>query len=168
MCRPQASASKPTSIPKPWATLPSWARSAAERSMPPRLSGDTFEQTRMRAAPSSFISANLRFARSKPRERFGSGMPSKSRNGWKATISSPWSRTMRPISAGEPLCASTSASKSSTPSNPAVPIAASFSANPPPSDTVAIENFIGARQQSNRATSRSSSGVAARKPKNSR
>ena len=39
--------------------------------------------------------SNLRSARSKARARCGSGMPSKSRNGWNSVISSPASRTMR-------------------------------------------------------------------------
>ena len=66
----------------------------------------------MRLAPNSCISWNLRRARSKPRDRCGSGMPSKSRKGWKATTSSPWSRTIAPISLGEPSCASTSNGRS--------------------------------------------------------
>ena len=36
--------------------------------------------------------SNLRSARSKARARCGSGMPSKSRNGWNSVISSPASR----------------------------------------------------------------------------
>ena len=110
---------------------------AAERQR--RDVGADEDRTARRARSSA---ANLRFARSKPRLRCGSGMPSKSRNGWKATISRPWSRTIRPISAGEPSCASTSASKISTPSKPAAAIAASFSGSVPPSETVAIENFM--------------------------
>ena len=96
-----------------------------------------------RAAPRARSSARTSAcARSKPRLRCGSGIPSKSRNGWKATISSPSSRTIRPISAGEPSLASTSASKISTPSKPAAAIAASFSGSVPPRETVAIENFM--------------------------
>src|SRR5688572_26430782 len=64
--------------------------------MPPRAAGDTFEQTSMRSVPSACMTSNLRSARSKARLRCGSGMPSKSRKGWKAVTSRPASRTIRP------------------------------------------------------------------------
>jgi hypothetical protein len=84
----------------------------------------------------------LRSARAKVRARCGSGMPSKSRNGWKVTILSPSELTSRATSRGVPLNESRSLSKISTPAKPADAVASSFSANPPLSDTVAIEVCI--------------------------
>ena len=95
-------------------------------------------------------------------------MPSKSRNGWNSVISSPASRTIRPISRGEASKVRKSFSKISTPSKPAAEIASSFSPRSPLIDTVAIEVFIrlaslrGASAASGRG-SWPASGSAARK-----
>lgn len=112
--------------------------------VPPSEACETEEQTSIRSVPSSPIRSNLRSARSKARPRWGSGRPSKSRNGWNRVISSPWSRTMRPTSAGEPSKARKSFSKISTPSNPAAAIADSFSRRSPEIETVAIDVFMAA------------------------
>src|SRR5690606_13810006 len=69
-------------------------------------------------------------------------MPSKSRKGWKRLMSSPWSRTIRPTSAGLPSNARKSFSKISTASKPAVEMAASLSGSSPLIETVAIRVFI--------------------------
>ena len=110
--------------------------------MPPCESGATLLQIINRSQPSSPIRSNFRSARAKVRLRCGSGMPSKSRNGWNVTIFSPSAATMRATSFGVPLNDSRSLSKISTPVKPAAAIASSFSASPPPSDTVAIEVCI--------------------------
>ena len=110
--------------------------------MPPSESGETLLQIINRSQPSSPIRSNLRSARAKVRLRCGSGMPSKSRNGWKVTIFRPSSATMRATSFGVPLNDNRSLSKISTPVNPAAAVASSFSASPPLSDTVAIEVCI--------------------------
>ena len=65
-------------------------------------SGEMLLQTRSRLVPSRFISSNLRLARSKARVRKGSGRPSKSRNGCRATISSPSEAASSRTSSGLP------------------------------------------------------------------
>ena len=102
-CRPQASASKPTSTPKPCGDLPELAQ-VRRRPVDPaearrRDVGADEDAPRAELAHQRELPPRPLEARG---SRCGSGMPSKSRNGWKATISSPWSRTIRPISAGEP------------------------------------------------------------------
>ena len=131
MRRPRLAARSPNSL-----------RSAAARSMPPRDSGDTLEHTSRRSQPSSCIRSNLRSARANTRSRLSAGMPSKSRNGWKVTISSPRSATILRTSAGVPLKESRSFSKISTPLKPAPAMASSFSARSPLRETVAIDSFM--------------------------
>src|SRR5665213_3587440 len=142
MWRPQAKASKPTRRPRLAARSPSARKSAAARSMPPSESGDTLLHTISRSQPSSCIKSNLRSARSKVRVRCGSGMPSKSRNGWKVMALSPRSAISLAMSGGVPLYDSKSLSKNSTPRNPAAAIASSFSLKPPLRQTVAIDVFM--------------------------
>ena len=92
MWRPQASASKAMRRPRLAARSPSSRRSAAARSMPPSDSGATLLQIIKRSVPSSCMTSNLRSARSMARSRRPGGMPSKSRNGCRVTMSSPSSR----------------------------------------------------------------------------
>lgn len=105
-----------------------------------------------RSQPSSCITSNLRSARAKARLRWGSGMPSKSRKGWKVTICKPRSATMRRTSPGEPSKVSRSFSKISTAVKPAAAIASSFSSRVPDRQTVAIAEriylFLSSRRQS--------------------
>ena len=110
--------------------------------MPLSEAGDTLLQISSRSVPSSCIRSNLRSIRVKFRERCGSGMPSKSRNGWNAQIESPRSRHIVPTSRGPPLNDRKSFSKISTASNPAAAIARSFSSSAPLSETVAIERLF--------------------------
>ena len=138
MCRPQDSASKPTRKPRLAARSPSSRKSAAARSMPPSESGATLLHTMRRSQPSSAIRSNLRSARENALARCGSGMPSKSRNGWKVTASSPSSLMRRPTAAGVPSNDSRSFSKISTPLKRAAAIASSFSLSVPLRQTVAI------------------------------
>src|SRR5262252_8532812 len=142
MCWPQAKASKPTRRPRLMARSPSSLRSAAARSMPPRLSGDTLEHTSRRSHPSSCMTSNLRSARANTRSRLSAGMPSKSRNGWKAMIARPRSLVSLRTSAGVPPKESRSFSKISTPAKPAAAMASSFSARSPLKETVAIDSFM--------------------------
>ena len=130
-------------MPRLAARSPSSRKSSAARSMPPTQSGDTFEHIISRSQPSSAITSNLRSARAKTRSRLSPVMPSKSRNGWKAMISSPASSQRWRTSVGVPLNDSRSFSKISTPLNPAAAIAASFSSRLPLSETVAIDIFTG-------------------------
>src|SRR5665213_2402724 len=111
--------------------------------MPPSDCGDTLLHTISRSQPSSCMTSNLRSARSKARPRCGSGMPSKSRNGWNVAIFRPRSATSLATCVGVPLYDSRSLSKISTPRNPAAAIACSFSLKPPLRQTVAIEVFMG-------------------------
>jgi hypothetical protein len=72
--------------------------------------------------------------------RSGSGMPSKSRNGWKAVQISPSSRSSRPTSpAVPPSNVSRSFSKISTPAKPASAIARSLVSSRPLIETVAMD-----------------------------
>ncbi len=71
--------------------------------MPPSESGETLLQTSNKSQPSSCIRSNFRSARSKVRCRCGSGMPSKSRNGWNVMARSPKSDISLATSAGVPL-----------------------------------------------------------------
>ena len=121
------------------ARSPSARKSSAARSMPPSEAGETLLQISSRSVPSSCIRSNLRSARAKLRARCGSGMPSKSRNGWNAQIARPRSRHRLPTSRGLPSKDSRSFSKISTASNPAAAMARSFSSRAPLSETVAIE-----------------------------
>ena len=89
MWRPQASASKAMRRPRLAARSPSSRRSAAARSMPPSESGETLLQIISRSVPSSCMTSNLRSARAKARSRWPAGMPSKSRNGCRVTMSRP-------------------------------------------------------------------------------
>jgi hypothetical protein len=107
--------------------------------MPPSEAGEILLQISIRSVCSSCIRSNLRSARAKLRARCGSGMPSKSRNGWNAQIESPRSRHIWPTSRGLPLNDSRSFSKISTAPKPAAAIARSFSSSAPLSETVAIE-----------------------------
>jgi hypothetical protein len=75
---------------------------ASARSIPPIASGETLLQTRRRSQPSSCITSNFRSARANTLLRCGSGIPSKSRNGWKAIVRSPRSSIIQRISAGVP------------------------------------------------------------------
>src|SRR5215218_5433537 len=84
------------------------------------------------------MTSNLRSARANTLERCGSGMPSKSRNGWKVIVSSPRPSIMRRASAGVPLKDSRSFSKISTPLNCAAAMASIFSLRVPLRQTVAI------------------------------
>ena len=103
---------------------PSSRKSAAARSMPPSDSGDTLLHTINRSQPSSCIRSNLRSARSNVRERAArSGMPSKSRNGWKVMTLRPKSAISLATSGGVPLYESRSLSRNSTRRNPAAAIA---------------------------------------------
>ena len=140
-CRPQASASKPMRKPLSEARSASSARSAAERSGSPSESSDTLEQMHRSFVPSSSIRSNLRFARSKLRARMGSGMPSKSRMGCKATISMPRSCAMERISRGLPLKKVRSFSKISMVRKPARAAAESFTSSVPPMQTVAMDHL---------------------------
>ena len=84
------------------------------------------------------MTSNLRSARANTLARCGSGMPSKSRKGWKVTISSPRSPIIRRTSAGVPLKERRSFSKISTPLKLAAAMASSFSGSVPLRQTVAI------------------------------
>ena len=86
---PRTAPRKPTRMPRFAARSPSSWKSAAARSMPPSESGETLLQTIRRSQPSSSITSNLRSARANTLDRCGSGMPSKSRNGWKVIVSRP-------------------------------------------------------------------------------
>jgi len=110
--------------------------------MPPMEAGEMLLQINIRSVRSSCISANLRSARAKLRLRCGSGMPSKSRNGWKAQIFRLSSPQRSLTSRGEPLKERRSASKISTSSKPAAAMARSFSSSVPDSETVAIERVF--------------------------
>src|SRR6266536_978893 len=145
MCLPHASASKATRRPRLAALSPSSCRSAAARSMPPTETGDTLLQIMRRSQPSSCMTSNFRSARAKARSRCLSGMPSKSRNGCRVTMSRPSCSVARRTSAGVPLNVTRSFSKISTAWNCAAAIASSFSLRLPLRDTVAIEVCIGSR-----------------------
>src|SRR5260370_25134394 len=106
--------------------------------MPPSESGDTLEQIIRRSQPSSSIRSNLRSARENAFARSGSGMPSKSRNGWKVTAARPRSLIRRPTCAGVPSNDNRSFSKISTPLKRAAAIASSFSLSVPLRQTVAM------------------------------
>src|SRR5580704_6135982 len=124
------------------ARSPNSRRSAAARSMPPSDSVATLLQIIKRSVPSSCMTSNLRSARSMARSRRPVGMPSKSRNGCRVTMSSPSSAQARRTSAGVPLKVIRSFSKISTASNLAAAMASSFSPSVPLRDTVAIEVFM--------------------------
>ncbi len=88
------------------------------------------------------MTSNLRSARAKARSRWTPGMPSKSRNGCRVTMSRPSSAQALRTSDGVPLKVTRSFSKISTASNLAAAMASSFSSNVPLRETVAIEVFI--------------------------
>src|SRR6478752_5967378 len=138
MCRPQESASKPTRNPRFAARSPSSWKSAAALSIPASESGETLLQIIRRSQPSCSMTSNLRSARAKALDRCGSGIPSKSRKGWKVIVPSPRSSIMRRASAGVPLNDKRSFSKISTPLNCAAAIASIFSASVPLRQTVAM------------------------------
>ena len=142
-CRPQASASKPMSMPNPSAISPSSRRSAAARSMPPSEAGETLEQIRIAAGAELVhqLELALRPLEAARALRLGHALEVAERlegDDLEPVVAHHAARSPR----GEPSCASTSASKISTPSKPAAAIAASFSVSEPPSETVAIENFM--------------------------
>ena len=91
------------------------------------------------------MTSNLRSARENALPRCGSGMPSKSRKGWKVMISSPRSAAIRRTSAGVPLNDRRSFSKISTPLNFAAAMASSFSGSVPLRQTVAMAVLTGFR-----------------------
>src|SRR5882672_1011468 len=138
MCLPHASASNAIRRPRLAARSPSSWKSRAARSMPPRESGDTLPQIIRRSQPSSAIRSNLRSARENAFARSGSGIPSKSRNGWKVTAARPRSLILRPTCAGAPSNDNRSFSKISTPLKRAAAIASSFSLRVPLRQTVAM------------------------------
>ena len=85
---------------------------------------------------SSFLAARSKFF-----ARSGSGIASKSRSGWRATISSPRSAAMSRASRGLPRKKVRSFSKISTARKPALAAAANFSSSAPPMQTEAIDHL---------------------------
>jgi hypothetical protein len=84
------------------------------------------------------MTSNLRSARANTFDRWGSGMPSKSRNGWKVMVRRPRFSIVRRASAGVPLKDRRSFSKISTPLNCAAAMASIFSGKVPLRHTVAM------------------------------
>ena len=95
----------------------SFLRSAAARSIPPRLSADTLLQIMSGSQPSSCITSNLRSARANTRCLWSFGIPSKSRNGCSARMPIPSWSVRRRTSRGELLKVIRAFSKISAASN---------------------------------------------------